>query len=146
MDVQTEVHFESLHRVEVLTGPTGRRRWPDAIKGRLVAESMVPGVSVREVAERNGLAANRLSTWRGQAKRGMLVIPAMVGTNLVVPEETGCDFVSVILDEQQEAPEPPEPVSLCPIELEAGGVIMRLDAATGVAFVAELVLALKVPL
>ncbi len=62
MELQSEVYFEPLDRVEVLAGPTGLRRWPDEVKGRLVADSFVAGVTVREVAERNGLAANRLST------------------------------------------------------------------------------------
>lgn len=51
MDVQTERYLEPLDRVEVLAGPTGRRKWPDDVKGQLVAESFLPGVSVREVAK-----------------------------------------------------------------------------------------------
>jgi transposase len=65
MDVQMEVYLEPLDQVEVLEGPTGRRKWPDTVKGQLVAESMVPGVSVREVAERKSIMPNRLSSWRG---------------------------------------------------------------------------------
>ena len=71
MDVQTEVYFEAVDQVEVLAGPTGRRKWPDAVKGRLVVESMVPGVSVREVAERNGLipASTERDSFRGFPNR-----------------------------------------------------------------------------
>jgi transposase-like protein len=69
--VQSDVCLEYVDRMEVLAGPTGRRLWPDEVKGRLVAESFVPGVRVREVAERNALRPNCLSTWRSLAIRLM---------------------------------------------------------------------------
>ncbi len=134
MDVQTEVYLEPLDQVEVLAGPTGRRKWPDAVKGRLVAESMVPGVSVREVAERNDIMPNRLSSWRGLAKQGILV----------VPELAGADFASVVLDDRDTVPAIPTATPcLNSIELETGGITLRLDVNTAVGRIAELVLALK---
>lgn len=39
-------------RIEVLDGPTGRRRWPDDLKARIVAESFQPGARVCDVAAR----------------------------------------------------------------------------------------------
>ena len=134
MDVQTEVYLESLDQVEVLAGPTGRRKWPDAVKGRLVAESMIPGVSVREVAERNGLMPNRLSSWRGLAKRGILVVPDLAGA----------DFVSIVLEGAGTVPAIPTATPfLNSIELETGGVTLRLDANTSVSQIADLVSALR---
>ena len=134
MDVQTEVYFEAVDQVEVLAGPTGRRKWPDAVKGRLVAESMIPGVSVREVAERNGLMPNRLSSWRGLAKRGILVVPDLVGA----------DFASVVIDNTDTVPAIPTAMPcLNSIELETGGVTLRLDVNTSVSQIAELVSALR---
>ena len=130
MDVQTEVYFEAVDQVEVLAGPTGRRKWPDAVKGRLVAESMIPGVSVREVAERNGLMPNRLSSWRGLAKRGILVVPDLAGA----------DFASVVLESADTVPALPTATPfLNSIELETGGVTLRLDANTSVSQIADLV-------
>ena len=128
MDVQTERYLEPLDRVEVLAGPTGRRKWSDDVKGQLVAESFLPGVSVREVAERNGLMPNHLSTWRGLAKRGALVVPDLAGA----------DFATVVLDDTALAT-----TFLNPIELVMGGMTLRLDAKTAVHRIAELVLALK---
>jgi transposase-like protein len=37
--------------MEFVPGPTGRRRWTDAQKAAIVAESFEPGVSVAEVAD-----------------------------------------------------------------------------------------------
>lgn len=134
MDVQTEVYLEPVDQVEVLAGPTGRRKWPDAVKGRLVADSMVPGVSVREVAERNGIMPNRLSSWRGLAKRG----------NLVVPDLAGVDFASVVLDDTGTVPTILTATPcLNSIELTTDGITLRLDVNTAVGRIAELVSALK---
>ena len=51
-------------RLEVLEGPTGRRTWPDDVKGRIVGESFEPGVRVADVARRHGMAAQHLSVAR----------------------------------------------------------------------------------
>jgi len=62
-------------RLEVLEGPTGRRRWPAEVKGRIVAETLRPGATVAEVARRHGLKAQHLSTWRRLAREGKIVVP-----------------------------------------------------------------------
>ena len=50
MAVHREHHLESVRRLEVLAGPTGKRRWPEALKGRIVAETLVSGVVARACA------------------------------------------------------------------------------------------------
>ena len=45
----------AVSRIEVLEGPSGRRRWPDAVKGRIVAESYASNASVSATARRHGL-------------------------------------------------------------------------------------------
>ncbi len=61
--------------LEVLEGPTGRRSWPDEVKGRIVAETFEPGARVVDVARRHGMAAQHLSTWRRLAREGKIVVP-----------------------------------------------------------------------
>lgn len=86
--------------VEVVQRTRGYRRWPDEVKGRIVAESLQPGVRVVDVARRHGLAAHQLSDWRRQARLGDLVLPADAMTGAAsdalpafVPISVGSDDV-----------------------------------------------------
>jgi len=74
---------KGLSRIEVLDGPTGRRRWPDDLKARIVAESFQPGARVCDVAAKYGLIARHLSEWRGLARKGELVVPIEVAPAFV---------------------------------------------------------------
>jgi len=52
MELQSELRMESTRRVrpiEVMSGPTGHRRWPDALKARIVAETLQPGLRVSQI-------------------------------------------------------------------------------------------------
>jgi transposase len=115
--------------MEVLAGPTGKRRWSDAMKGRIISESLVSGVTVRSVAEQYGLRPNHLSSWRGLARTG----------KLVVPDIAGASFATVVVADRL----PPPPVTLDRIELVVGHITLRMDAATDARRVAELVAALQ---
>ena len=132
MGVHREHHLESVSRMEVLAGPTGKRRWSDAMKGRIIAESLVTGVSVRSVAERYGLKPNHLSSWRGLARAGKLVVPDLAGAS----------FATVVV---ADASPPPPPVQ-DRIELIVDGMTLRLDASTDARRVAELAAALRATL
>ena len=90
MVIQTELRMEPTMRarpIEVMPGPTGRRRWPDDLKARIVAETFQPGARVKEVASRYGLMPNHISAWRALARKGQLVLadtdmPAFVPISL----------------------------------------------------------------
>ena len=53
MDVQLDVPTEGYAgRIEVVAGPTGRRRRADAEKARIAAESLIPGAVVTDIVRR----------------------------------------------------------------------------------------------
>lgn len=106
----------------------GKRHWTDEAKGRIVAETLVAGVSVNEVARRHSLKVNHLSAWRTLARQGKLVVPEIAGAEFGAPSAL---------------PEPPETPVTTPIDLIISPVMLRLDPATSAARVAELVLALQ---
>src|SRR5271169_3505921 len=59
---------------DALAGRNGRavarRRWPDALKRRIVAETREPGASVSVVARRHDVNANQVFKWRRQFEVG----------------------------------------------------------------------------
>jgi len=125
-----EHHLEDTGRMEVMVGPSGKRNWSDSFKGRVVAETLVPGVTVNEVARRHDLRPNHLSSWRRLAKDG----------KLVVPDLAGAEFAPVVL-----APEaaPVAVPSERAVEIIYGAITIRLDAGTQPDRVAEIALALS---
>jgi transposase len=104
--------------LEVLkSGKAGReehRRWPDAVKARIVSESLRSGVTVNEVAERYGLKPNRLSSWRTMARQSK-VLPA--------PEDA-VEFAAMVVETP--AAEPPIKEVSRP-EIIVGAVTIRLE-------------------
>ena len=130
MGVHRDRSMEAVGFVELLAAPAAKRRWSDEAKGRMVAETLVPGVTVNEVARRYGVKANHLSSWRTLARMG----------KLVVPEVAGAEFTAPVVVTQTSEP----PIVTGTIDLIIGPVTVRLDAATPAARVAELVIALRV--
>ncbi len=98
--------------IEVVRRTRGYRRWSEALKARIVAESFQAGSRVVDVARRHELAPHQLSTWRRQARQGLLALPAeaMVG----LAGDAGPAFV---------------PVS---VEADAGAASGGADGAEGV--------------
>ena len=53
-------------RLEVIEGPSGRRRRTKAERARIAAESMMPGVTVADVARKHGTTRWQIYDWRKQ--------------------------------------------------------------------------------
>src|SRR3954451_3064551 len=71
-------------RIEIRSGVGRRRRWSEADKGRIVAESFVPGADVSEPARRHEISPQHLFGWRKAVRDGRLALPAD-GAALFVP-------------------------------------------------------------
>ena len=67
-------------RVEVLTGPGRRRRWSADEKARIVAETLVPGARVSEVARRWQICSQQVFGWRGAMRQGLPSVPGKTTT------------------------------------------------------------------
>lgn len=123
-------------RYEVLDDRGGRRTWPVETKLRIVAESHVPGAMVGDVARRYRLMPSQLTTWRRLHRDGLLGSPSASA------EPPRPAFVPLMLDSASEAdPGVADPDDR--IEIEAGGVVVRLPGSAPAARLAEIVTALR---
>ena len=104
----------------MLTGTPRRRRWTDAEKAAIVAESLAPGARTSEIALRHGLHRNQLYEWRRQFRS---VADADAG--LVVS-----DFVPVVAENHVGS-------GAVAIEIEIGSVTLRVGAGSSSAFSAR---------
>ena len=119
--------------IEVLDGPTGRRRWPDDVKARIVAESLLPDARVCDVAQKYGLIARHLSQWRGLARQGKLILP----------EDSTSAFVPLIV-EPEARPEPAtRRADMAAIKIEIAGAVLHEPSDCSPDRVAALAAALK---
>ncbi len=126
-----ERSVEVLSQIDMIVGPKGKRRWPEALKAWIVAETLVAGATVNAVARRYDMRPNRVSEWRRLARTSKLVLPA-------VPAAFGFAPIFVYQDPV------PEPTSIATaLDVILGEVTLRLDAATPAVRIAEIVRALN---
>ena len=78
-------------RVDIRVGVGRRRRWSDEAKGRIVAESYMPGAVVAEVARRHDMSPQHLFGWRKAARAGLLRLPADKAPTFVPVVRATCD-------------------------------------------------------
>ena len=137
---------KTIQRIEVLTGPERRRQWSAEDKERIVSESYSGVDNVSRIARRHGLLPQQLFTWRREARQASL-LPA---------------FAAVALAPQEANPPAAQPTPLpatsaiarssrrkkigtamTMMEIEAGGIKVRVLRGADSATVAAIVRALK---
>ena len=116
----------SFRRVEVLTGTPRRRRWSDAEKAGIVAESVAPGAKSSDIALRYGLHRNQLYDWRRQFRSAAVADAGFVAS----------DFVPVVAENQGGS-------ATAAIEIEIGGATLRVGAGVELGFLGKVLRLLK---
>ena len=120
LDSKKDVHLDgsttgSVSRLEVLEGPSGRRVRSEAERARIVAESLLPGAQVSEVARKHGATRWQIYDWRRFRQRGLL--PAC--------EASQPTFAPLVvgggLEERQ--------ASAIKLEIAIGDIVLRTDTA-----------------
>jgi len=107
-------------RIEVLTGPARRRRWSAEDKARIIAEILVPGARVSEVARRWQICSQQVFGWRRAARRDLRTAPA------TTTAPASADFVPIITEANPvtTVPHTSAPV----IEVRLAGAVVRIVA------------------
>ena len=132
----------TVRRVEIINGIGGRRRWSVDDKAGIVEETLVAGAVVSEIARRHGLSPQQLFGWRRAARRS-----AGDGVDAGRPR-----FVPAVVE-----PPPPAPIgkqrkprrvgrgggATGIIEMEIGGVTVRVGRGAEAKTVAAVIHALK---
>jgi transposase len=106
-------------RLEVIEGPTGRRRRTKAERARIAAESLVPGVRVADVARRHGTTRWQVYDWRKKLRTGQLVVPGSVAALPMFAE---------LVVEGAAAEMPVETEVSAVVEIVVGDVVIRVSA------------------
>lgn len=113
-------------RIEIFAG-VGRRRWDDAVKAQIVAESLAPGAIVTHVARRHGCRPQQVHDWRRLARQGLLILPGSAPQTVTPPAPL---FVPLLA----ETPAEPPPKRLkedAAIIIETDGVIVHVRGRPG---------------
>jgi transposase len=126
---------EVVRRIEVFTGTGRRRLWSAEDKAAIVAESHA-GESVSAVARRHGLSSQQLFTWRREARKASESVEAAFVPALLSPST-----------DRRKAAKPRRERRIsklqAAIELEIGGVIVRIADGADVATIRSVIRALK---
>jgi transposase len=106
-------------RIEVLTGPGRRRRWSADQKARIVAETLVPGARVSEVARRWQICSQQVFGWRRTMRQDLASAAGTTATPGFVPIVSDAIAAATV---QRAASGPPG------IEVELAGAVVRISS------------------
>ncbi len=118
----------------MITGVGGRRRWSAAEKARSIEEPVAPGAVVSKIARRHGMSPQPLFTWRRLALR-------------TAERAVALQFVPAVIEAPAQRPTPKRRArrrsSGSGIELEIGGVVVRVGSDASPKAIAAVIRALK---
>jgi transposase len=120
-------------RIEVITGSRRRRQWSAEERRQIVAESFEPGANISAIARRHGVNGGLLHYWRKCARETALEV---TGANQ--PSFVPVAIAGPALAEAQERSKP-----AAVIEIEIGGVIVRIPSEAGRDMVGVVIAALR---
>ena len=109
-------------RVEVLTGPGRRRRWSADDKARIVAETLLPGARVSEVARRWQVCSQQVFGWR----RAMRLDLSSVAGTTTTPATPS--FVPIVSEAIPAAPVQRAAAAPPGIEVKLAGAVVRVSS------------------
>ena len=119
-----------IRRIEVITGGVGRRRWTIDDKARIVSETLEVGAVVSVVARRHGVTPQQLFGWRREARQRS--------------EEALPQFVPAVVEPPSSKRRQRRPAAtMAAIELEIGGVTVRIGDGAKASTVSAVIRALK---
>jgi transposase len=110
--------IEGVSRLDVIEGPSGRRQRTKAERARSGAESMMPGLTVAEVARRHGTTHWQVYDWRKKLRTGQLVVPESIAA-LPAFAELVVDDISITA---------PLAATRSDLEIVVGDVVIRAGA------------------
>ena len=125
----------------MITGVERRRDWPTEKKLEIVAESMVEGVVVSDVARRHGISPQQLFGWRAKVRSA---ISASTPVPSVAPA-----FAPVLVDDSPSRRTPTSEPAQRPqeapaIEITLGSAVVRVRGAVDARTLAAVLKVLRV--
>ena len=116
----------SYRRTELLTGPGRRRRWSDAEKTRIVAESLAPGACVSAIARKWHVLPQQVFGWRRAMRRdGVARAPARTASSVA--------FVPIISQTAMPVSSATTNTTAPSIEIRIAGAVVRTAPGTDAA-------------
>lgn len=137
MDEITDETKGGFRRVELLTGPGRRRQWSAAEKAQIVAETLVPGVSVSDVARRWQLHPQQLFGWRYQSRK------AATSAGRSLASDVGQWFVPIVAERDTGAVTADVASSRSSIEIELACAVVRVPCGVSGEFLTAVLRAVR---
>ena len=119
-------------RIELLTGPARRRRWSEAEKARIVAETLVPGAVVSATARRWQVCPQQVFGWRRAARAGDVALPTGSDGPAFVPIVSAAPrpMVTEAAPSTPAMTVPPVPPPAPAVEVTLAGAVVRVAPGT----------------